>query len=70
MSSFNRIYTIKSIAPKEYYLGKDYKKDKKGRTATGSTIYLMEALKRIEKIFGPLKIYTSPTDTRASRRRY
>ena len=35
-----------------YYLGNDYKKDKKGRWCVGCKTYLTEAIRRLEDIFG------------------
>ena len=53
------VYTVKSIAPSDYYLGNDYKKDKRGRWYVGSQKYLTETIKRVEKMFGELKQFTT-----------
>ena len=63
MDQLKAIYAIKSIGEPEYYLENDYKRDEKGRWAIGCKKYLVEALKRVEKMFGDLKKYSNPMET-------
>ena len=63
MDLLNAIYTIKSIGPSEYYLGNDYKQGEKGRWSIGCKKYLVEALNRVEKMFGELKNQSNPMET-------
>ena len=63
MEQIQSVYTVKSIGPPEYYLGNDYKKDKKGRWRIGCKKYLQEAISRVETMFGHLKKYSNPTAT-------
>jgi hypothetical protein len=60
MDELEAIYVIKSIGPPDYYLGNDYKKDRKGRWQIGQKKYLKEALSRVETMFGILKKYSLP----------
>ena len=55
MDCIEGMYTVKGIGPPKYYLGNDYKKDKKGRWCIGCKKYLKEAIKRVEGIYGNLK---------------
>jgi hypothetical protein len=54
MEALEKVYTIKSKGPPDYYLGNDYKKDSRGRWAIGCKRYLKEALARVETMFGVL----------------
>ncbi len=63
MDLIQSLYAIKSIGPPDYYLGNDYKKDKKGRWCIGCKKYLVEAIKRVERMFGSLKKYSNPMET-------
>ena len=60
MDQITAVYTVKSQGPPEYYLGNDFKRDKKNRWCIGSQKYITEAIKRIETIFGPLKKHDIP----------
>ena len=42
----------KSKGPPSYYLGNDYKRDKKGRWCIGCKTYLTEAIRRVEALIG------------------
>ena len=55
MDQIEKLYTVKGIGPPKYYLGNDYKEDKKGRWCIGCNKYLKEAIKRVESMFGNLK---------------
>jgi hypothetical protein len=57
------IYAVKSIRPPDYYLGNDYKKDRQGRWCIGCKKYLVEAIKRVERMFGNLKNHSHPMET-------
>ena len=57
------VYTVKAEGPPDYYLGNDYKIDKKGRLCVGSKKYIKEVLTRIETIFGTLRKYDNPSKT-------
>ena len=63
MDELERLYTIKGKGPPDYYLGNDYKKQKNGRWAVGCKKYLVEALKRVEEMFGSLPKQTTPLPT-------
>ena len=52
MKLLQEVYTIKSIGPRDYYLGNDFKKDSKGRWSMGCKKYIVESLVRTEKFFG------------------
>ena len=54
MKEIESKYLVKdsSKGPLSYYLGKDYKKDKKGRWCIGYKTYLIEAIRRIEVLLG------------------
>jgi hypothetical protein len=62
MAALQDVYQINesSIGPPEYYLGNDYKKDRKGRWCIGCKKYLGEAIKRVESMFGVLNKYSVP----------
>jgi hypothetical protein len=60
MDQLKAIYAIKDIGPPDYYLGNDYKRDKKGRWRIGQKKYLTEALSRVEAMFGILRKYSLP----------
>ena len=40
MDEIKSVYTVKAEGPPEYYLGNDYKRDKKGRLCVGSKKYI------------------------------
>jgi hypothetical protein len=63
MDRIEKVYTIKDIGPPNYYLGNDYKKDRRGRWCIGCKKYLKEAVKRVEGMFGSVKKYSSPSET-------
>ncbi len=63
MDMIQAIYAVKSIGPPDYYLGNDYKKDRQGRWCIGCKKYLMEAIKRVERMFGTLQKYSNPMET-------
>ena len=54
MKEIESKYLVKdsSKGPPSYYLGNDYKKDKKGRWCIGCKTYLTEAVNRIEALLG------------------
>lgn len=56
MKEIESVYLVKedSKGPPDYYLGNDYKRDKKGRWCIGCKKYLTEAIVRVEAIFGDL----------------
>ena len=60
MKEIQRNFTVKSIGPPDYYLGNDYKKDKKGRWCIGCKKYLLEALRRVEEMFGAISKESTP----------
>ena len=63
MKMIQAIYAVKSIGPPDYYLGNDYKLDSQGRWCIGCKKYLMEAIKRVERMFGALKKHSHPMET-------
>jgi hypothetical protein len=60
MDTIKVTYNVKSEGPPDYYLGNDYKKDRKGRWCFGCKRYIKEALTRIESMFGVLVKSTVP----------
>lgn len=54
MKQIESVYLVKdsSKGPPDYYLGNDYKRDKKGRWCIGCKKYLTESIARIEELFG------------------
>jgi hypothetical protein len=63
MDEICSVYLVKdkSKGPPSYYLGNDYKKDKKGRWCIGCKTYLTEAIRRLEELFGkPLSKKDTP----------
>ena len=40
MDEIKSVYTVKAEGPSDYYLGNDYKRDKKGRLCVGSKKYI------------------------------
>ena len=54
------VYTIKGDGPPKYYLGNDFKKDKKRCWCIGSKKYLKEAISQMEAVFGTLVKSTNP----------
>ena len=63
MDEINSMYTVKAEGHPDYYLGNDYKRDKKGRLCVGSKKYIKEVLTRIENIFGTLRKYDNQSKT-------
>ena len=63
MDEIESVYTVKGKGPPYYYLGNDYKQDKKVRLCVDSKKYIKEVLTRIESIFGTLRKYTKPSET-------
>ena len=63
MDEIKSVYTVKAEGPPYYYLGNNYKRDKKGRLCVGSKKYIKEALTRIDNIFGTLRKYDNPSET-------
>ena len=62
MDEIKRVYTVKVEGPPDYYLGNNYKRDKKGRLYVGSKKYTKEVLTRIDNIFGTLRKYDNPSE--------
>ena len=63
MDEICSVYLVKesSKGPPSYYLGNDYRKDKKGRWCIGCKTYLTEAVRRIEDLLGkPLQKKDTP----------
>jgi Reverse transcriptase (RNA-dependent DNA polymerase) len=60
MDAIKETYNVKSEGPPDYYLGNDYKQDKKGRWCFGCKRYIKEALVRVEQMFGTLTKSTVP----------
>ena len=60
MDQITDVYTVKSQGPPDYYLGNNFKRDKKNRWCIGSRKYITEALSRIEKDFGTLRKHDIP----------
>ena len=54
MNQIKSVFTVKSEGPPEYYLGNDFKKDRKGRWCMGCKTYIKEGIRRIENMFGTL----------------
>jgi hypothetical protein len=54
MDQLKSIFTIKSEGPPEYYLGNNYKQDKKGRWCIGCCTYIKESEARVEALLGKL----------------
>ena len=54
MKEIESVYLVKdsSQGAPSYYLGNDYKKDKKNRWCVGCKMYLAEAVRRLEAMFG------------------
>ena len=50
MDQIKSIFTVKSEGPPEYYLGNDYRKDRKGRWNIGCRTYIKEGIARVEKL--------------------
>ena len=63
MNEIESVYTVKAEGPPDYYLGNDYKREKKGRLCVVIKKYIKELLTRIETIFGTLKKYDNPSET-------
>jgi len=63
MDQITAVYTVKSQGPPEYYLGNDFKRDKKHRWCIGSVKYVKESLRRVESMFGVLTKHDIPMVT-------
>ena len=48
------VYTLKSSGPLKYYLGNNYKFNRKGRLCVGCKTFITEAINRVEKMVGNL----------------
>ena len=60
MNQITKVYTVKSQGPPEYYLGNDFKRDKKNRWCIGSRKYIAETIKQVESEFGTLTKHDIP----------
>jgi hypothetical protein len=60
MASIKEIYNIKSSGDLEYFLGNDYKIDKKGRLNIGCRTFINEAINRVEKMCDILPKFKTP----------
>ena len=60
MSSIKAIYNVKSSGYLEYFLGNDYKVDRKGRQNIGCKTFITEAIHRVEKMCGILPKFSTP----------
>eukprot|EP00957_Ditylum_brightwellii_P089659 6828073-Ditylum_brightwellii.AAC.1 len=62
MKEIKSVHLVKdsSKGPLDYYLGNDYKRDKKGRWCIGCKKYLDEAIGYIEIIFGNFQKKDTP----------
>ena len=63
MDEIKSVYTVTAEVTPDYYLGNDYKRDKKGRLCVSRKKYIKEVLTRIENIFGTLRKYDNPSET-------
>ena len=63
MDEIKSVYTVKAEGPPYYYLGNNYKRDKKGRLCVGRKKYIKEVLTWIENIFGTLRKYDNPSES-------
>ena len=63
MDEIKSVYTVKAEGPPDYYLGNDYKRDKKGCLCVDRKKYIKEVLTQIETIFGTLRKYNNPSET-------
>ena len=61
MADLQLLYTVKSIGEPSYYLGNNFKKDKKGKWNFGCVKYLEEAISRVERIFGEFSKADTPS---------
>ena len=64
MSEIETIFGVKesSKGPPDYYLGNDYKKDKKGRWCIGCKKYLKEEITRVETLVGEVPKCSKPIE--------
>ncbi len=60
MDGIKETYNVKSEGPPDYYLGNDFKRDKKGRWCFGCKRYIKEAIIRIEAMLGKIPKSTVP----------
>ena len=60
MSSIKAIYNVKSSGNLDYFLGNDYKVDRKGRLNIGCKTFITEAINRVEKMCGILPKFSTP----------
>ena len=63
LDEIKSVYTVKAEGLSDYYLGNDYKRDKKRRLCVGSKKYIKEVLTRIKTIFVTLRKYDNPSET-------
>jgi len=63
MKCITEHYMVKSMGLPEYYLGNNYKKDRKGRLCVGSKKCIKEALTMVDNIFGVIRKYDHPLET-------
>ena len=65
MDEITSVFGVKesSKGPPDYYLGNDYKRDKKGRWCIGCQRYLREAIKRVEVMIGKIPKSSKPMET-------
>ena len=64
MNQIKSEFTVKSEGPPEYYLGNDFKKDRKGRWCMSCKTYIKEGIRRIKNIFDTLIKHDIPMVTR------
>eukprot|EP00957_Ditylum_brightwellii_P007349 557772-Ditylum_brightwellii.AAC.1 len=60
METIRAVYNVKSVGPPEYYLGNNFKKDKKGYWMIGCNKCIVEAVSHVERIFGKLTKHDTP----------
>eukprot|EP00957_Ditylum_brightwellii_P115845 8837181-Ditylum_brightwellii.AAC.1 len=60
MDQIQKVYTVKSIGPPEYYLDNNFKKDSKGRWLMGCKKYITKALTHVQTLFGVLSKHDTP----------
>ena len=60
MDQIKSVFTVKSEGPPEYYLGNDFRKDRRNRWCIGCKTYLKEGVARVERMFRMLKKNDTP----------
>jgi hypothetical protein len=64
MDMMQSIFAVKSIGPPDYYLGNDYeKRTDRARWHIGCKKSLMEAIKRVERMFRGLRKHSHPMES-------